>query len=769
MNIFVNLKKEFIFFVFLIKKELKSILKQSYFYISGAFFVLFCGFIHFFSQKFFSLDVGSSSLSQFFLGMPYISILVVPTLVMNTWNFQNDVFESLPVSITKNVLSKFISISILFLLILIFTLPIVFFTNAFGEISWASVFTGYFVIFLYGCCVISLCLFVFSFFQNKAVGFFVAAILLALIDTIHFLPIYVNLPSSISFLCRNLSVSWHFDAASKGILDSRDCFFYIILIFLFCVLTIFHIKSKKKGKFFKEVLFYPLISILLLVNLNLYYTRIDLTTEKQFSLSKETKSTLKELSSPIEITYYLSNDLEKIYPQVRDVKDFLYQLSYENNLVSVKTVDPKDKGLDASLARLGITSQQIQSTEENRTSVSSVFSSILIETNGKYETLPFVLGTSELEYNLLTRIKKLTSNFQMEVLILIGNELSLNNEYSYVEPWFESAGFKTRQVLAKDLETITVAPNQCLLVLGSSELTLNDAVSIETYLQNGGKALFAVSPNTVDIISSWTATNLEFDPIIDMLSTWGFTIGNQIIQDISNFRIQMYGTTDDNQIDYNNLLYVNYPFWIVTLPQFTNFDSIITENFSRFESYWASPISIKQVGDGEYTPLVYTTQQAWLQAPYSIVESEAFVTAPFSSANSKPSNVDYGQYLIAATYKGNLPSYFLTNGIENTKITVFSDQYFPSVMIKNTNSPNNLNFLVTNCIYLTDNEYLINIKNKGYSNTSLYKITDMAEFNEMKKTTIFCCMILIPLIILGIFFAQLILRKITISKIGNKK
>ena len=111
----------------------------------------------------------------------------------------------------------------------------------------------------------------------------------------------------------------------------------------------------------------------------------------------------------------------------------------------------------------------------------------------------------------------------MEVLLIAGNGLSFDKEYSYVVPWFESAGFSPRIISASDLDKTVVAPNQCLVVLGSSKLTLNDAVSIESYLQRGGKALFAVSPNTVDISSTWAATNEGFDPIIDMLSTWGFT------------------------------------------------------------------------------------------------------------------------------------------------------------------------------------------------------------------------------------------------------
>ena len=86
-------------------------------------------------------------------------------------------------------------------------------------------------------------------------------------------------------------------------------------------------------------------------------------------------------------------------------------MSYKNKLISVKIVNPKEKSIENALSNLGIVSQQIQTTEENKTSFVQVYSSILLEYSGKYQTIPFLISTSELEYNLLTRIKSLSSNF----------------------------------------------------------------------------------------------------------------------------------------------------------------------------------------------------------------------------------------------------------------------------------------------------------------------------------------------------------------------
>lgn len=748
-------------FLFNLEKELLVLIKQPVFYVVLIGFCVFTSFFTFFVNNFFSLEMGSSDLRQFFLSMPYVSLLIIPVLTINIWYNQNDLFKSFPISAKNLVFSKVICLWFAYFVMLFFTIPTVFCVNKFGFVSIPQVFTGYFGILLYSLAIISVCVYIFILLQNKSIALLVSVLAISVINTIHFLPLLIELPSWLSSFARVFSASWHFDSASKGILDSRDCFFYIIFASLFIVLSIEHQTNEKKGKISINSFLYPVIACLLLLNTNFYYVRIDLTLQKQFSLSAETKNTVQNVNSPLQITYYLSKELEELYPQVQDIKEFLYQFSYENSNIKVKTIDPQSKNAAVStktLENLGITTQQIQSTESNKTSLVSVYSSILIEYQDKFSVIPFTIAFNTLEYELVTRLKSLTTAFNMEVLLLVGNDLSTQKEYAYVIPWLQTAGFSVKQVSAYDLESTTVSPHQCLVVLGSSELTLNDTVSIETYISNGGNALFAVSANTVDIVSTWEATQIPFDPVIDMLGTWGFAIGKELVSDLSNYRLQMYAANGSN-VDYNNSVYINYPFWVVTLPQFSNNNHLITKNFSGLEVYWANPISINLVGDGEYTSLVKTSTMAWLQAPYQFSSEKAFQTEPFSLANQKPDDQTYEQFTVAAIFEGTLPPYYLDSNIQNAKISVISDQYFASTMVENTNSPHNLNFLIDNCLYLSNSEALINIKNKNAVNNNLYKITDEKEFENQKQKTIILTFAIIPTVILFLAITVFVVRK----------
>ena len=109
------------------------------------------------------------------------------------------------------------------------------------------------------------------------------------------LPLYCALPKFLYIVCNQLSVYWHFDAASKGIIDTRDIIFYLVIISLFLFLAIQHRIKVKTGK--KSII--PFLSVcvanLVIINSSLYYGRFDITDEKQFSVSEIGKARLETL------------------------------------------------------------------------------------------------------------------------------------------------------------------------------------------------------------------------------------------------------------------------------------------------------------------------------------------------------------------------------------------------------------------------------------------------------------------------------------------
>ena len=71
-----------------------------------------------------------------------------------------------------------------------------------------------------------------------------------------------------------------------------------------------------------------------------YYFRLDLTSDNKFSVSDYSKNLLNEADEVLTITYYRSSVLNSLYPQVKDVNDFLKEYS-NNGKIFYKVVEPE--------------------------------------------------------------------------------------------------------------------------------------------------------------------------------------------------------------------------------------------------------------------------------------------------------------------------------------------------------------------------------------------------------------------------------------------
>ena len=94
------------------------------------------------------------------------------------------------------------------------------------------------------------------------------------------------------------------------------------------------------------------IAILLMVNLlgDQFFFRLDLTEDKQYTLSKATKDILKNLEDPVTVKAYFSENLPSNVSQAKnDVLDYLTEYSrISNHNLVYKFIDPSsDDKLEA--------------------------------------------------------------------------------------------------------------------------------------------------------------------------------------------------------------------------------------------------------------------------------------------------------------------------------------------------------------------------------------------------------------------------------------
>jgi len=222
----------------LIKKEIKSYLNSSIAYITAVFFLL-SNAIYFFYMSQFQLN-DLASLRSYFNIMPIIIAILIPALTMRSFSEEIktgtiELITTFPLSEWELVFAKFFSSLYLFLLILVFSLVVPISLSPLGDFDLSIIFTQYLGVLLLGATATTIGQYISALTKNQITAFLISFFILA---SIIFFGNnnFFDLPENLEFL-KWASLDYHFQSFSKGIIDSRDLFYFLLLGFAFLFLN----------------------------------------------------------------------------------------------------------------------------------------------------------------------------------------------------------------------------------------------------------------------------------------------------------------------------------------------------------------------------------------------------------------------------------------------------------------------------------------------------------------------------------------------------
>lgn len=727
-------------FCALCRYNLFNALTTPMFYVTAVLFAVLVPLNFFVRHQFFT--AGTTDLTLFFSDVPYICILIVPALCYRQNFFVYEDF--VPLRNVLRILARFVSVFAQSCVMIILLFPSVLMVSLFGSTDAGQIFTSTVILLCYFAAIISLCLFVGEAVGNKVLMFVLSAVVLALINSAHLFAVYAPLGSFLTSVFKQLSFAWHFDASSKGVLDTRDFFWLIGSCVLLIILADF-VSQRKKGRAYQKKDSFRLLSriiilILLMMNSARWYARLDFSQGKTFSLTPYTKNLLEKIDSPVRITYFRSQTLSRLYPQVRDVSDFLWAYAGASRRISLAIRNPDgDAELLAVLQGYGIQSQPLRTVSGTSTEYTSVYSAVVIEHNGNVEIIPFVMDASSLEYDLDGRLNHLLTGSRREVQIVVGNGMSLYEDYGYVVPWLNSQGFDCNvlDVTGADFADALLSSAGPLFVIGDSEIPVEAAIAMEDYiLQGKGNALLAVSPYSAAIDDNWRITMNTRTNIVEMAENWGVVFEPKIAADISCARITM--TSDDSA----QTQVMNYPMWLSVVPQ--------TNAVLGADLFWATPLSVSP--DSAETYLV-TTSAAYsydidTHSPESLVENNPFVIASDISDFSRTR----GTLAVGARISGHIEGLYNIGSSDNAEVIVIADQYFVSTLMQQylgqDNNLRNFHLMTGILLELNGEDALAALHSKIQRNTSLYKISDVFQLLRLRRILYSVIFALIPSLII---------------------
>lgn len=237
---------------YIYKREISEYFNSSIAYVFLMLFIIIPNIIFFYFLNGLFVD-RIATMRAYFMIIPYIFVIFIPGLTMGAWAKEKstgtiELIFTLPVSQLQVLLGKFFAALTLVGIALLSTLFIPILTSILlGNFDWGQIITQYLgAIILAGCCI-SITFFLSSLTMELIDSFLLGASLLFLLTITGFISIKMGTNSFFGFksFLNNISLWSHFANFSKGVIDSRDFFYYIGLIIISFYLNLRSLESRR--------------------------------------------------------------------------------------------------------------------------------------------------------------------------------------------------------------------------------------------------------------------------------------------------------------------------------------------------------------------------------------------------------------------------------------------------------------------------------------------------------------------------------------------
>jgi ABC-2 type transport system permease protein len=193
------------------------------------------------------------SMREYFALLPFVFLFFVPAITMRLWSEERragsiEILLTLPVRVGEAVLGKFLAAYAFLLVALAATLTVPISMTMFGSPDWGPIAGAYLGALLMGGVFLGLGAYVSSLSTNQIVAFIVSVSLSFLLVLIgyHFVrTAAAGLWPFLADVLAYLSVKTHSDTIAKGVIDTSDVIYYVSLIFLFLMLNVYAIQSRR--------------------------------------------------------------------------------------------------------------------------------------------------------------------------------------------------------------------------------------------------------------------------------------------------------------------------------------------------------------------------------------------------------------------------------------------------------------------------------------------------------------------------------------------
>lgn len=239
----------------LLRKEIRSFLSSLIGYIVMAVFLLLMGlFMWIFPGEWNTLNTGIASLDTLFVMAPWVFMFLIPAITMRSFAEERrtgtmELLLTRPLTDFQIVLAKYlgglslVAISLLPTLIYFFT---VWFTGeTTGNIDTGATWGSYIGLLFLGSAYVGIGIFASSLTSNQIVSFLIAVFLCFFMYTGFESIASFGSFGSLDAPIIGLGISDHYRSLSRGLIDSRDVVYFVVLTLVFLLSSRTVIQSRK--------------------------------------------------------------------------------------------------------------------------------------------------------------------------------------------------------------------------------------------------------------------------------------------------------------------------------------------------------------------------------------------------------------------------------------------------------------------------------------------------------------------------------------------
>jgi gliding-associated putative ABC transporter substrate-binding component GldG len=409
-------------------------------------------------------------------------------------------------------------------------------------------------------------------------------------------------------------------------------------------------QRRKRELFFTSAAGLLLLAVIvLLVNLlsNWAFLRLDITANHAYSLSPSSRKLVQKLEDPVVITAYFTPDLPDPYNAfARYTRDMLveYRAASKGKVRFEFAPQHPVPEFEKRAAEASLMPIQFESMSSSQLQIKRGYMGLVLYYHDKSETIPIIKDVQTLEYELTSRIARMTQTKKRVIGVTTGHG----------EPAWQSSPSRLAQDLATlyefrpvNLPADATAAFQLdgLAVVGPRQpMDDKSLFAIDQWIMQGVPTAFLVDAKDLRV-QQFTVmqivTNLQ-----PFLAHYGATVGDRLIFDAQAQIVAMTQTLGNLPFTTN----MRYPF----IPLVSDFEKNhpVTRGVDSLAYPFGVPVtSATAPSTVRFQPLMWSSRQSWLAPP------GIYRVAPDAIPSPSP-DLPKGPFSLAAVLEGTFTSYF---------------------------------------------------------------------------------------------------------------